>query len=154
MSAFTVDEVGAASLFLMARGRGGENDIQDRDALVALLREFANQGVRVGLEKSKALFQDSTDARGGCKIYSQGDECKCFLCAVDEELFRIGGSDMTNMPKRFLVYVEQVDQTYVEVWAKNEAEAREIGYAKWRREEAHSRVMSVEEIGEEPKEPQ
>lgn len=52
------------------------------------------------------------------------------------------------MRRKYIVYIEQVNQTYVEVEAKNEEEAREKGYAKWRREEAHSRVMSVEERGD------
>ena len=53
------------------------------------------------------------------------------------------------MPTKYVVYIEQVNQTFVEVTAENEEEAREKGYAKWRREEAHSRVMSVEECGEQ-----
>ena len=86
MPSFTIDEVGAANLFLMARGRGGENEPNDREALVMLLREFAAQGVRVGLEKSKDLFRKSSDSRGGCRMLLQGVDCKCFLCAVDAEL--------------------------------------------------------------------
>lgn len=86
MPSFTIDEVGAANLFLLARGRGGVNEAEDRAALIALLREFGRQGVRVGLEKSKELFRESTDATGGCRMLSRGDGCKCFLCAVDAEL--------------------------------------------------------------------
>ena len=52
------------------------------------------------------------------------------------------------MPKKYIVYIEQVNQTYVEVTANDEKEARAKGYAKWRREEAYSRVMSVEECDE------
>jgi hypothetical protein len=50
------------------------------------------------------------------------------------------------MGKRYIVYIEQVNQTYVEVNAETEAEAKEKGYAKWRREYAHSRVIAAEEI--------
>lgn len=46
----------------------------------------------------------------------------------------------------YRVYVAQVNQTYVTVTASDKYEAREKGYAKWKREEAHSSVMSVEEI--------
>ena len=46
--------------------------------------------------------------------------------------------------KTFRVYVGQVNQTYVHVKAADEADAREKGYAKWRREEAHSHVACVE----------
>ena len=49
------------------------------------------------------------------------------------------------MSKKYIVYIEQVNQTYVEVTAKNKKEAREKGYVKWRREQAHSQIMSVEE---------
>ena len=83
---FTIDEVGAANLFILARGRGGPNQTEDRDVLVRLLREFAFHGVRLGLEKSKDVFCSSSDARGGCKMLSLGDACECFLCKVDNEL--------------------------------------------------------------------
>ena len=47
---------------------------------------------------------------------------------------------------KFRVYVEQVNQTFVEVEAKTAAEAEEKGYRKWRKDEAHSRVRGVEKI--------
>ena len=53
--------------------------------------------------------------------------------------------------KTFRVYINQVNQTYVEVQAKNEDVARERGYAKWRRQEGHSSVMSVIEIKDQNK---
>ncbi len=34
------------------------------------------------------------------------------------------------MPKKYIVYIEQVNQTFVEVTAENEDEAREKGKAK------------------------
>ena len=46
--------------------------------------------------------------------------------------------------KAFRVYVEQVNQTMIEVRARDADEARAKGYAEWRREYAHSRVCSVE----------
>jgi hypothetical protein len=51
-----------------------------------------------------------------------------------------------TVKKKFRVYIEQVNQTFVEVIASNSEEAEEIGYRKWRREDAHSRVLSVEEV--------
>ena len=50
--------------------------------------------------------------------------------------------------KRYLVYIAQVNQTVVEVIAENEEEASEKGYAQWRKEDAHSRVIAVEECDE------
>mgnify|MGYP001567157364 CR=1 FL=1 len=44
----------------------------------------------------------------------------------------------------FRVYVAQVNQACIEVMAPDEEEARERGYEKWRREEAHSYVTAVE----------
>jgi hypothetical protein len=44
----------------------------------------------------------------------------------------------------FRVYVAQVNQTMVKVQARSAEEASEKGYAKWRREQAHSWVCSVE----------
>ena len=46
--------------------------------------------------------------------------------------------------KTYRVYVAQVDQTYVHVKAADRDEARDKGYAKWRRDEAHSFVCAVE----------
>ena len=80
-----MDEIRAANLFIAARGRDGEMRTDDRDVLVQLLREFANAGVLVGLRKSKELFLQSTDARGGCTVLLQG-HCDCFLCRVEDEL--------------------------------------------------------------------
>jgi len=51
-----------------------------------------------------------------------------------------------GLVRQFRVYVEQVNQTYVEVAARSPSEAREKGYSKWRREDAHSRVSYVEEL--------
>lgn len=48
--------------------------------------------------------------------------------------------------KTFRVFVSQINQTCVEVQAKSADEAREKGYAKWRREYSHSQVCSVEEV--------
>lgn len=45
---------------------------------------------------------------------------------------------------RFRVYVSQVNQTYVDVTAATPEDAAEKGYRKWRRDEAHSHVLSIE----------
>jgi hypothetical protein len=47
---------------------------------------FMLSGILVGFRKAKELFRASTDAKGGCKMLSQGSECKCFLCLVDNEI--------------------------------------------------------------------
>lgn len=47
--------------------------------------------------------------------------------------------------KTYRVYVAQVNQTYVHVQAASREEARDKGYAKWRRDEAHSYVTDVED---------
>lgn len=95
---WTIDEVGAANLFILSRGRHGDTEREDRDVLVSLLREFGMQGVLLGLEKSKALFRDSTDAKGGCKLLSQGEACRCFLCLVDNELATATGLMQSGSP--------------------------------------------------------
>lgn len=83
---FTISEVGAANLFIMARGRSGSTQLEDRDVLVNMLREFGYQGVVMGLNKAKELFRESTDAKGGCRVMSEGYACNCFLCKADREL--------------------------------------------------------------------
>lgn len=52
------------------------------------------------------------------------------------------------MPKKksdtYRVWIAQVNQTFVDVEAKDADEAREKGYRKWRREDAHSHITHVE----------
>ncbi len=50
------------------------------------------------------------------------------------------------MAQKFRVYIEQVNQTYVEVTAKTKEKAAEKGYRKWKKEDAHSSVISVSKI--------
>ena len=53
-----------------------------------------------------------------------------------------------SKPKKsvYRVWVNQVNQIMVEVRAATEEEAAEKGYAKWRREQAHSQVSYVERV--------
>lgn len=44
----------------------------------------------------------------------------------------------------FRVFIAQVNQTYVDVQASDEESAREKGYRKWRRQEAHAGILAVE----------
>lgn len=44
----------------------------------------------------------------------------------------------------YRVWIEQVNQTYLDVVAQNEDEAKEKGYRKWRREDGHSCISYVE----------
>lgn len=57
------DHLAAARLFLLARGRGGENHMEDLVALASLLEEFANAGYRKGIEdalrKAPATVEDT-----------------------------------------------------------------------------------------------
>ena len=48
--------------------------------------------------------------------------------------------------KIYRVYIEQVNQTYVEVRARTPEKAMEKAYLKWRREDAHAQISSVKEI--------
>lgn len=50
----------------------------------------------------------------------------------------------TKKLRTYRVYVAQVNQACVHVRAADAGEAAEKGYAKWRRNEAHSHVRSVE----------
>lgn len=50
------------------------------------------------------------------------------------------------MKKRYRVWIEQVNGTYVDVEAKSPDEASEKGYKRWRRYDAHSRVSAVKEL--------
>jgi len=53
----------------------------------------------------------------------------------------------TKLIQTYCVWVEQVNQTMLEVQAFDADEAREKGYAKWRRDFAHSRVSDVKPRG-------
>ena len=46
----------------------------------------------------------------------------------------------------YRVWIDQVNQTFVDVVASNEADAITKGYRKWRRECAHSCVSWIEKI--------
>jgi len=48
--------------------------------------------------------------------------------------------------KTFRVWIDQVNQTWVEVTAADEGEAAQKAYRKWRREDAHSQVSHIEEV--------
>jgi len=50
--------------------------------------------------------------------------------------------------KKYRVWIEQVNQTYVDVEAESIEEAKEKAYRKWRREDGHSRVSWAEEVKE------
>jgi hypothetical protein len=51
---------------------------------------------------------------------------------------------MSQGGKKFKVWVEQVNACSFDVVAKDEQEAKEKGYRKWRKEYARSYVTSVE----------
>ena len=51
---------------------------------------------------------------------------------------------MKDKLKVYRVWIEQVNQTYVDVRALDEDDASERGYRKWRRECAGARVLGVE----------
>ncbi len=79
---FTIDPMGAARLFLLARGRGGENHHDDLSALSAIITQFSLVGFSLGLEKAKEVYREVHS--GGCEILSKGGDCKCFLCRCDD----------------------------------------------------------------------
>tara|TARA_R110000772_G_scaffold162415_3_gene273635 strand:- start:118 stop:300 length:183 start_codon:yes stop_codon:yes gene_type:complete len=47
----------------------------------------------------------------------------------------------------YRVWIEQVNQTWVDVKASDESEAKEKAYRKWRKEYFHSRVSYIEKQG-------
>ena len=51
-----------------------------------------------------------------------------------------------NKKEIYRVWVNQVNQTYVDVEATSEEDAREKGYRKWRSDEGHSSVSCVERL--------
>lgn len=50
------------------------------------------------------------------------------------------------MKNQYIVYIEQVNQTFVDVRAESKEEAREKALAIWRRDYACPRILSVEEL--------
>lgn len=51
--------------------------------LAASIESALTRARAEALEEAKQLFRQSTDAKGGCRMLSQGDDCKCFLCLCD-----------------------------------------------------------------------
>jgi hypothetical protein len=58
------DSLAAARLFIMARGRGGENHMEDTLALAILLEEFARAGYRKGVEDTVQAKELPATAEG------------------------------------------------------------------------------------------
>jgi hypothetical protein len=81
-----LDALGAARLFLMARGRRGANQDEDLAALARLLTLGAQSGYRAGLERAKGFYREVHN--GGCRMFSEGSGCECFLCKCDREAER------------------------------------------------------------------
>lgn len=53
-------------------------------------------------------------------------------------------TDKTKQPKTYRVWIEQVNQTFVDVEATSAEDAKEKGYRKWRKEDAHARISDVQ----------
>lgn len=51
-------------------------------AAVAVLEEAFGAGVRAAIERAKDEYRK--DHAGGCKMFSQGNACTCFLCRMDD----------------------------------------------------------------------
>ena len=49
----------------------------------------------------------------------------------------------------YRVWIEQVNQTFIDVYADSTEEAMDKAYKKWRKEYAHSRMSCVEKNGEQ-----
>jgi len=56
----------------------GDNVAQD---LAELIDEFCKQSASHVIEVAKAKYKELHS--GGCRMYSQGENCKCFLCQMD-----------------------------------------------------------------------
>lgn len=46
-------------------------------------------------------------------------------------------------PRTFRVWFGQVNQTFIDVKAKDEKDARARGYKMWRRDQAHTAILDV-----------
>jgi len=75
-----ITTIGAARIFLRFRcgGNMGDNVAQD---LAELIDEFCKQSASHVIEVAKAKYKELHS--GGCRMYSQGENCKCFLCQMD-----------------------------------------------------------------------
>ena len=71
----------------------------------------------------------------------------CFIASILEAIPKeeIKVAAKPAKPKKYRVWVEQVNQVSVVVTAKDEEEAKAKGYRKWKREEAYSYANYVEE---------
>ncbi len=98
-----------------------------------------DSGRQVGLKTLVVGFESSQAKAVGQAVSSRGPK---WVASV----FFWGSG---GMEKTYIVYIGQVNQAAIEVKANSEEEAREKGYAKWRREWAHSSVMSIEEQNEQ-----
>jgi hypothetical protein len=83
---FTIDVVGAARLYLIARGRGMNNWEEDLAALSSLIGEFQLAGYRMGLDNADRLYCDCERADGKMiKCQGESEDCPCFRCRLKKE---------------------------------------------------------------------
>ena len=82
----------------------------------------------------------------GSNLVTRRAKGRCCGCGERVSEAAICATPKKEAPVLYRVWVSQVNQTMVEVRAKDEWEAREKGYAKWRREQAHSQVCHVERV--------
>lgn len=79
---FTYTPEGVAALVL--KGIGAPASMTEVQILSRILQSSFNQGLIDGLEKAKEVYKEFHS--GGCRMYSKGDACECFLCRVDNLL--------------------------------------------------------------------
>ena len=87
----------------------------------------------------------------GDKLPGEGDTPYIGLEVLNKRLFSVIKPQTEKHNARFMyrVWIEQVNQTFVDVYADSTEEAMERAYKKWRKEDARSRISYVEKNGEQ-----
>ena len=74
---FTIDSLGAAKIFVRSIG-GGDDDAQRlKDAIEYMVAQKVCETAETAKMEYRILHP------GGCKVFSHGDDCECFLCKMD-----------------------------------------------------------------------
>lgn len=83
---FTFTAEGVAAVFLRQRAPGCTK--RDAEDLGKLIESAFHQGIYDTIEMAKSRYRNLH--AGGCRIYSEGDACNCFLCQMDDAAEAVG----------------------------------------------------------------
>ena len=72
----------AARMYLVAQGCDPDTFDASALRLSLVMDEFAKAAIKGSLARAREIYRQMHP--GGCRLLSEGDGCRCFLCQLDE----------------------------------------------------------------------